>query len=230
MDEIADAQVDTELDREWHARREEFWNAGYREGFDEGKQETVQEGFDAGIDCIYCMRRGGWGGVRELYRLNACSCLPLTVSLSHTQAFHFVGYKFAAAEAFRWGSVKGAILTLEAAMKIDHPGWFEKIDDEVIQHASLLRDHSKFWKDVYLDIDAKHDALSGIADVRGVVNENSRQEEGSTMAVAVGGESTRVAIEDIEEHLKTIYVPLITSWDQYVRSNRTVGPMREKCE
>jgi len=55
MDEIADAQVDTvdtELDREWHARREEFWNAGYREGFDEGKQETVQEGFDAGIDYI----------------------------------------------------------------------------------------------------------------------------------------------------------------------------------
>jgi hypothetical protein len=115
-------------------------------------------------------------------------------------------------------------------MKMDNPGWFEKIDDEVIQQASLFRDHPTFWKDVYLDIDAKHDALSGIADVQEIVHENSRQEEGSTMApkaVAVGGESTRVVVEDIKEHLKTINVPLITSWDRYIRASRTVGPTRE---
>jgi hypothetical protein len=112
-------------------------------------------------------------------------------------------------------------------MKMDNPCWFEKIDDEMIQQASLLRDHSNFWKDVYLDIDAKHDTLSGIADVRDVVHKNSRQEEGSAMARAVGGESTMVVVEDIEEHLKTINVPLITSWNQFICSNRTVGPMRE---
>jgi flagellar biosynthesis/type III secretory pathway protein FliH len=37
-----------ELDREWRARREEFWNSGYREGLEAGKHETVQEGFDQG--------------------------------------------------------------------------------------------------------------------------------------------------------------------------------------
>jgi len=37
-----------ELEREWQARREEFWNSGYREGLEAGKHETVQEGFDSG--------------------------------------------------------------------------------------------------------------------------------------------------------------------------------------
>jgi hypothetical protein len=37
-----------ELEREWNARREEFWNPGYREGIEAGKHETVQEGFDEG--------------------------------------------------------------------------------------------------------------------------------------------------------------------------------------
>ena len=37
-----------ELDREWRARREEFWNSGYREGLEAGKHDSVQEGFDEG--------------------------------------------------------------------------------------------------------------------------------------------------------------------------------------
>ena len=37
-----------ELDREWQARKQEFWNSGYREGLEAGKHDTVQEGFDAG--------------------------------------------------------------------------------------------------------------------------------------------------------------------------------------
>lgn len=37
-----------ELEREWYARREEFRNAGYREGVEAGKHETIQEGFDQG--------------------------------------------------------------------------------------------------------------------------------------------------------------------------------------
>lgn len=37
-----------ELNREWRARREEFYNSGYREGLEAGKHETVQEGFDEG--------------------------------------------------------------------------------------------------------------------------------------------------------------------------------------
>ncbi|KAH7622270.1 hypothetical protein NADE_004857 [Nannochloris sp. 'desiccata'] len=37
-----------ELDREWRARREEYWNSGYREGLEAGKHDTVQEGFDEG--------------------------------------------------------------------------------------------------------------------------------------------------------------------------------------
>ncbi len=37
-----------ELDREWRARREEFWNSGYREGLEAGKHDNVQEGFDEG--------------------------------------------------------------------------------------------------------------------------------------------------------------------------------------
>lgn len=37
-----------ELEREWKARRDEFWNAGYREGIEAGKHETVQEGFNEG--------------------------------------------------------------------------------------------------------------------------------------------------------------------------------------
>jgi hypothetical protein len=36
------------LQREWGARREEFWNSGYREGLEAGKQKTVQTGFNAG--------------------------------------------------------------------------------------------------------------------------------------------------------------------------------------
>ena len=40
-----------ELDREWRARREEFWNSGYREGLEAGKHDTVQEGFDEGKIC-----------------------------------------------------------------------------------------------------------------------------------------------------------------------------------
>jgi hypothetical protein len=37
-----------ELNREWRARREEFWNSGYREGLEAGKHDTVQGGFDEG--------------------------------------------------------------------------------------------------------------------------------------------------------------------------------------
>lgn len=62
-EELEDTEVDTaELDREWHSRREEFWNTGYREGFDEGKLETVQEGFDKGI----YIRTKGEGGEGRL--------------------------------------------------------------------------------------------------------------------------------------------------------------------
>lgn len=42
-----------ELDREWRARREEFWNSGYREGIEDGKHDTVQEGFDEGEICLH---------------------------------------------------------------------------------------------------------------------------------------------------------------------------------
>ena len=44
----SNAHAAAELDREWRARREEFWNSGYREGLEAGKHETVQEGFDEG--------------------------------------------------------------------------------------------------------------------------------------------------------------------------------------
>lgn len=37
-----------ELDREWQARRSEFWNSGYREGIEAGKSETIQQGFNEG--------------------------------------------------------------------------------------------------------------------------------------------------------------------------------------
>jgi len=37
-----------ELEREWQARREEFYNSGYRQGLDVGEHERVQEGFDSG--------------------------------------------------------------------------------------------------------------------------------------------------------------------------------------
>lgn len=39
---------DPHLEREWEARRQEFWNSGYREGLEAGKQETVQAGFNEG--------------------------------------------------------------------------------------------------------------------------------------------------------------------------------------
>jgi hypothetical protein len=47
-DDPASGNATAELDREWHARREEFWNSGYREGIEAGKHDTVQEGFDSG--------------------------------------------------------------------------------------------------------------------------------------------------------------------------------------
>jgi len=46
-----------ELDREWRARREEFWNSGYREGLEAGKHDTVQEGFDEGEICVFSHHR-----------------------------------------------------------------------------------------------------------------------------------------------------------------------------
>ncbi len=45
-----------ELEREWRARREEFWNSGYREGLEAGKHDTVQEGFDEGEICIQSLK------------------------------------------------------------------------------------------------------------------------------------------------------------------------------
>ena len=36
------------LRQEWGARREEFFNTGYREGMEAGKEEAVQQGFNAG--------------------------------------------------------------------------------------------------------------------------------------------------------------------------------------
>ena len=36
------------LEREWNARRNEFYVSGMREGYEAGKEETVQQGFDQG--------------------------------------------------------------------------------------------------------------------------------------------------------------------------------------
>lgn len=39
----------SQLDREWEARKQQFYNAGFREGLEEGKEVTLQQGFNAGF-------------------------------------------------------------------------------------------------------------------------------------------------------------------------------------
>eukprot|EP00878_Enallax_costatus_P017661 GHUV01018555.1.p1 GENE.GHUV01018555.1~~GHUV01018555.1.p1 ORF type:complete len:154 (+),score=52.50 GHUV01018555.1:162-623(+) len=39
----------SQLDREWEARHQHFYNTGYREGLDEGKELTLQLGFNFGF-------------------------------------------------------------------------------------------------------------------------------------------------------------------------------------
>lgn len=130
------------------------------------------------------------------------------------------GYKFAAGEAFRWGSVKGALLTLEAAMKMDDSSLFEMKDDKkVYQYAALLKDQSTLWKNVYLDVAAKYDEISGIEDVKERKEELSSQSDGGQPLIDGAESVPSKVIEDIEEQLEKSNVPLITSWDKYAGSN-----------
>ncbi|GAB4819026.1 hypothetical protein N2152v2_006072 [Parachlorella kessleri] len=46
--EGSDDDVNSGLRQEWGARREEFFNSGYREGIEAGKEGAVQQGFNAG--------------------------------------------------------------------------------------------------------------------------------------------------------------------------------------
>ena len=95
-----------ELDREWRARREEFWNSGYREGVEAGKHDTVQAGFDQGA--VFNLQK-------IFYRHR----------LSDEKPFHFqnsTGYSLGSEVGYEWGVLRGAALTLQSAARVKGGG------------------------------------------------------------------------------------------------------------
>mmetsp|Transcript_19948 Transcript_19948/g.47533 ORF Transcript_19948/g.47533 Transcript_19948/m.47533 type:complete len:207 (-) Transcript_19948:293-913(-) len=49
FDTDAEFTQEDELEREWNSRREEHWNAGYRDGAEEGRTVRMKEGFLEGF-------------------------------------------------------------------------------------------------------------------------------------------------------------------------------------
>ncbi|WOH14736.1 hypothetical protein DCAR_0934258 [Daucus carota subsp. sativus] len=72
-----DSEKESDLDREWQRRRDQFHTIGYRDGLIAGKEASAQKGFNTGFsESVFVGYK--WGLVRGVG--SALACLPVAVS------------------------------------------------------------------------------------------------------------------------------------------------------